>query len=167
MMYSNRVCQKLHDEHMATLALLERLERLVANNKPPEALDIGARTLLIDLAVAFENEIWRHFTFEEKYLFDYFAQSGDTEMAQHLTAEHEQIRNIGVRIIAMARAAAASGFLPPAWSEFRLLARQLAEQLTAHVHKEEGVLVPLLQDSMGSDTEEQLYTAYVMGEENI
>ena len=34
-MYSNRVCQKLHDEHMATLALLERLERFVANNTPP------------------------------------------------------------------------------------------------------------------------------------
>jgi hemerythrin-like domain-containing protein len=164
MMYSNRVCERLHDEHMATLTLLERLERFVANNRPPEAGDTGARTLLVDLAVAFENEIWRHFTFEEKYLFDYFAQSGDTEMAQHLTTEHEQIRNVGVRIISMARAAAASGFLPSAWNEFRLLARQLAEQLTAHVHKEEGVMIPLLQDSMESNTEEQLYMEYVMGE---
>lgn len=32
MMYANRVCERLHDEHMATLALLERLERFVANN---------------------------------------------------------------------------------------------------------------------------------------
>src|SRR5665811_2315805 len=103
MMYSNRVCERLHDEHMATLALLEKLERFVANNKPPEAIDAGARTRLVNLAVAFENEIWRHFGFEEKHLFDYFAQSGDTEMAQHLTTEHEQIRNVGVRIIAMAR----------------------------------------------------------------
>ena len=165
MMYSNRVCQKLHDEHMATLALLERLERFVANNKPPETIDSATRTLLINLAVAFENEIWRHFAFEEKHLFDYFAPSGDTEMAQHLTAEHVQIKNLGERIIAMARAAASSGFLPSAWSEFRLLARQLAEQLTAHAQKEEGVLIPLLQDSMESDTEEQLYTAYAMNEE--
>jgi len=163
-MYSNRVCQKLHDEHMATLALLERLERLVANHKPPETADTAARTLLIDLAVAFENEIWRHFGFEEKYLFEYFAQSGDTEMAQHLTAEHAQIRDVGGRIIAMARSAASSGFLPPAWNEFRASARQLAEQLTVHVHKEEGVLVPLLQDAMDSDTEERLYMDYVMGE---
>jgi hemerythrin-like domain-containing protein len=165
-MYSNRVCQKLHDEHMATLALLERLERYVANNKPPESIDTAARSLLVDLAVAFENEIWRHFAFEEKYLFDYFAQSGDTEMAQHLTTEHEQIKNVGVRIIAMARVAAASGFLAPGWNEFRMSARQLAEQLTAHVHKEEGVLVPLLQDSMDSDTEERLYTAHLTDEEN-
>ena len=39
MMYSNRVCQKLHDEHMATLALLEKLERFVGNNNPPAASD--------------------------------------------------------------------------------------------------------------------------------
>ena len=43
-MYSNRVCQKLHDEHMATLALLERLERFVANNTPPTAADTSARS---------------------------------------------------------------------------------------------------------------------------
>jgi hemerythrin-like domain-containing protein len=135
------------------------------DESPAQPIDTAARSLLVDLAVAFENEIWRHFAFEEKYLFDYFAQSGDTEMAQHLTTEHEQIKNVGSRIIAMARVAAASGFLPPGWNEFCMSARQLAEQLTAHVHKEEGVLVPLLQDSMESDTEEQLYTAYVMNEE--
>jgi hemerythrin-like domain-containing protein len=167
MMYSNRVCQKLHEEHMATLALLERLERFVANKEPPGKLDIGARTLLSDLAAAFESEIRHHFAFEEKYLFDYFATSGDTEMAQHLTTEHERIRNLGERTIAMARAAASSAFSPSAWSEFRLLARHLVEQLTEHVHKEEGVLVPLLQDCMESDTEEKLYMVYVMGEETL
>lgn len=161
-MYSNRVCQKLHDEHMATLTILERLERFVANNTPPAAADTSARTLLVDLVVAFENEVWRHFAFEEEHLFDYFNQSGDTEMAQHLTAEHVQIRSVGLPIIAMARTAAASGFLPQTWSEFRVLARQLAERLSTHVQKEEGVLIPLLQDAMDSDTEERLYIDYVM-----
>ncbi len=167
MMYSNRICQKLHDEHMATLALLEKLERFVASNKLPEATDSAARALLIDLAVAFENEIWRHFGFEEKHLFDYFAKTGDTEMGPLLTAEHLQIKNLGARIIAMARAAASSGFTPSAWNEFRPLACQLAEQLSTHAQKEEGVLIPLLQDSMESNTEEQLYTAYVMNEETF
>jgi hypothetical protein len=72
----------------------------------------------------------------------------------------------GAHIIMMACVAAVSGFLPAGWSELRVSARQLAEQLTANVHKEEGVLVPLLQDSMDSDTEERLYTAYVTDEEN-
>jgi hypothetical protein len=38
---------------------------------------------------------------------------------------------------------------------------------TAHVHKEEGVLVPLLQDCMENDTEEQLYMVYVTDEQNL
>jgi iron-sulfur cluster repair protein YtfE (RIC family) len=161
-MYANRVCQKLHDEHMATLTLLERLERFTANNAPPPANDPGARTLLLDLAVAFETEVWRHFAFEEEYLFDYFDQSGDTEMARHLTAEHGQIRDVGTLIIAMARAAAKAGFTPPAWNEFRPRARQLVEQLSTHAQKEEGVMIPLLQDAMDSETEERLYIDYVM-----
>jgi hemerythrin-like domain-containing protein len=86
MMYSNRVCERLHDEHMATLALLERLERFVANNKPLEAIDASARTPLIDLAVAFDNEIWRHFGFEEKYLFDYRSTFERGQRSSGLTA---------------------------------------------------------------------------------
>ena len=55
MMYSNRVSQKLHDEHMATLALLERLGRFIASKEPPKTVDIGTRTFLIDLTAAFES----------------------------------------------------------------------------------------------------------------
>ena len=66
MMYSNRVCQKLHDEHMATLGLLERLERFfVAKQEPPAAIDSATRIFLIDLAVAFESEVWHHFDFDK------------------------------------------------------------------------------------------------------
>ena len=162
---SNRVCQKIHDEHMATLALLERLERFMAAGSPPDAADPAARRLLVDLAVAFENEIWRHFAFEEKHLFRYFDNSGEPEMARHLTEEHVQIKGLGAPLIAVARGAAMSGFTPAAWNEFRRLSRQLAEQLSAHAQKEEGVLIPLLQDSMDEETEERLYIAYVMNEE--
>lgn len=162
-MYSNRVCQKLHEEHMATLALLERLERFVVKQEPSAAVDTGTRAFLIDLAVAFESEIWHHFDFEEAHLFGYLVAAGDEELARHLTSEHVQIKTVGERIIAMARAAASAPFSPSAWRDFRPLSHQLIEQLTAHVHKEEGVLVPLLQDSMESDTEDQLYMVYMTG----
>ena len=49
----------------------------------------------------------------------------------------------------------------------RVSAGKLAEQLTPHVQMEEGVLVPLMQDSMDSDTEERLHTACVIDEVNI
>jgi hemerythrin-like domain-containing protein len=120
-MYSSRVCQKLHDEHMATLALLERLERFVAKQEPPAAIDSATRTFLIDLAVAFESEVWHHFDFEEKHLFDYLVAAGDTELARHLSDEHVQIKAVGQPIIAMARAAASAPFSSPTWREFRPL----------------------------------------------
>jgi len=75
-----------------------------------------------------------------------------------------QIKAVGQPIIAMARAAASAPFSSPTWREFRPLSQQLIEQLTAHVHKEEGILVPLLEDSMQSDAEERLYLVYVTGE---
>ena len=99
MMYSNRVCQKLHDEHMATLAFLERLERFVSKGEPAAALDSATRSFLIDLAVAFESEVWHHFDFEEKHLFDYLIAAGDTELARHLTDEHVQITSPSVTLI--------------------------------------------------------------------
>ena len=128
MMYSNRVCHKLHDEHMATLALLERLERFVAKGEPAAASDSGTRSFLIDLAAAFESEVWRHFDFEEDYLFDYLVAEGDTELPRHLTDEHVQIKAVAERVIAMARAAAVAPFSPSAWCEFRPLSQQLIEQ---------------------------------------
>jgi iron-sulfur cluster repair protein YtfE (RIC family) len=162
-MYSNRVSQKLHEEHMATLALLERLERFVAKGEPPETVDSATRTFLVDLAVAFESEVWHHFDFEEQHLFAFLTAAGDAELARHLSDEHVQIKAAGERVIALARAGAQAPFSPTAWREFRPLSQQLIEQLTAHVHKEEGILVPLLQDSMASDAEERLYSEYVMG----
>ena len=51
----------------------------------------------------------------------------------------------------------------PVSTACRPLAQQLIEQLSAHVHKEEGILVPLLQDSMDGDAEERLYSEYAMG----
>ncbi len=66
MMYSNRVSQKLHDEHMATLALLERLGRFVASKEAPKTVDSDTRTFLIDLAAAFDSEIWHHFSSKAK-----------------------------------------------------------------------------------------------------
>ena len=39
--------------------------------------------------------------------------------------------------------------------------------MSAHAQKEEGVLIPLLQDNMDGDTEERLYQAYVMNEETF
>ncbi len=160
--FSNRVSQKLHDEHMATLALLERLERLAAGRTAPAAGDAAAGRLFTDVATAFEAEVWRHFDFEEEHLFPFLAQGGDAEIGAHLTDDHKVIRPLGARIIEMARAARTKGFDDAGWSEFRRLSSELCERLTAHVHKEEAALVPLLEDTMDAETEARLYEDYIV-----
>ncbi len=162
MEFSNRVSQKLHEEHMATVALLERLERLAAGRSPPPAGDPAAGRLLGDVATAFEAEVWRHFDFEEDHLFTYLAQAGDAEIGAHLTEDHQVIRPLGARIIAMARAARTQGFDEAGWAEFRRLAFELCERLNAHVQKEESALVPLLDEQMDAATEARLYEDYVI-----
>ncbi|MGA7426785.1 MAG: hemerythrin domain-containing protein, partial [Rhodoplanes sp.] len=72
-MFSNRISQTLHEEHRATVALMERLDGLIASNRrrPPDAAAPATAQLLRELAGGVEAEVNRHFDFEEQYLFTY------------------------------------------------------------------------------------------------
>ena len=66
MEFRNRLNQKLHDEHCATIALAERLEQMLARHArgaAPEISDRGVVRLLRDLYAAIETELTRHFRF--------------------------------------------------------------------------------------------------------
>ena len=65
MSYTNRVSQTLHEEHRATIALMERLEQLMARHRrgPPDIGAAGVTQLLADLSTGVEAEVQRHFAF--------------------------------------------------------------------------------------------------------
>ena len=163
MSFTNRISQTLHDEHAATVALMERLEQLIARHRrePPDAADRGVSQLLSDLSTGVEGEVERHFAFEEERLFTYLAAAGDEAIGAHLTDEHTAIRPIGVRIAALAREAAAQGFDAAHWEEFRRSGQELCERMLAHVQKEEMALLPLLDESMDAETESRLLQDYL------
>jgi len=163
MSYTNRISQTLHDEHGATVALMERLEQMLARGRrsPPDKADGNVARLLSDLAAGMEAEIERHFAFEEEHIFTYLEAIGDTGIGEHLTGEHAAIRPIGARVAEMARAAAASGFSPVEWEEFKRLANDLGDRMLAHVQKEEMALLPVIEENMDPETEERLYQEYV------
>lgn len=163
MSYTNRISQTLHDEHGATVALMERLEQMLARGRrgPPDKGDGNAARLLSDLAAGMEAEIERHFAFEEEHIFTYLEAIGDTGIGEHLTSEHAAIRPIGTRVAEIARAAAANGFTPAEWEEFRRLGQDLGERMLAHVQKEEMALLPVIEENMDAETEERLYQEYV------
>jgi hemerythrin-like domain-containing protein len=164
MSFNNRVSQVLHEEHRATVALMERLEQFIARHRrggPPNIADSGAAQLLSDLATGVQAEVQRHFDFEEQHLFTYLNAIGDEAIGAHLTDEHSTMRPLGVRVANMAREASAGGFDQAKWDEFRRLGAELCERMLAHVQKEEMALLPLLEENMDADTEMRLYEGYV------
>ena len=165
-MFSNRISQTLHEEHRATVALMERLDRLIASNRrrPPDGTEPATAQLLRDLASGVEAEINHHFDFEEQYLFTYLQTIGDEAIGAHLTDEHLAMRPLGHRLAALAREGVASGFDEASWTEFRQLGQELCERMLAHVQKEEMALLPLIEESMDAEMEARLYEEYVGNE---
>jgi hemerythrin-like domain-containing protein len=164
MSFANRVSQALHEEHRATIALMERLEQLIARFRrsgPPNATEAGIARLLSDLSTGVEAEVARHFDFEEQQLFPYLEAAGDAAIGAHLSEEHTVLRPLGARLATLARQAANGGFDQSTWSEFCRLGFELCERMLAHVQKEEMALLPLLEESMDADTEMRLYEDYV------
>jgi len=163
MSFTNRISQALHEEHRATIALVERLEQLMARCRqtPPDISAAGVRQLLADLSTGAEAEVQRHFDFEENSLFGYLERVGDDAIAAHLADEHAAMRPIGIAIARLAREAVASGFDQPKWAEFRRLGQEFCERILAHVQKEEMALLPLLEETMDADAEARLYQEYV------
>ncbi len=164
MSFSNRISQTLHEEHRATVALVERLETLLARKRhgdPPDVNDRGTAQLLADLSAGVEAEVLRHFAFEEEKVFSFLDAAGDAAIGEHLSSEHQAMRPLGVRLAALARAAASQGFDAAGWDEFRRLGLDLCERMLAHVQKEEMALLPLLEETMDAETEARLYQEYV------
>jgi hemerythrin-like domain-containing protein len=163
MSFTNRICQALHEEHGATVALMERLEQLLTRcrQEPPNADDRSVARLLSDLSIWAETEVQRHFAFEEDRLFTYLGAIGDEAIGAHLTDEHTAIRPIGIRIAALSREAAVRGFDSASWEAFRRIGSELCERILPHIQKEEMALLPLLEESMDADTEARLLHDYL------
>src|SRR3974390_2906071 len=145
---ANRITQTLHDEHRATIALVERLEQMLARHRrgaPPDIGERGIAQLLSDLSLGVETEVQRHFDFEENRLFGFLESGGDAAIAAHLTDEHRVIRPLGAAVAGLARGAADRGFDQETWEEFRRLGQDLCERMLAHVQKEEMALLPILE----------------------
>lgn len=161
-MFANRISQTLHDEHGATVALMEGLEKLISSHRRsiPDASDPNVRRFLGDLARDLASDIDRHFTFEEGSLFTYLEAMGDVAIGEHLTSEHEAMRPLARELIGLVKTATERGFDQPGWDAFKRAGQELCERMLAHVQKEEMALLPILEDVLDADTEAQLFEKY-------
>ncbi len=160
-MFTNRISQKLHEEHRTTTAVMERLEALLTRERRAPADSNTYASLLRDVAASVESEINRHFDFEERQLFTLLDTIGDAAIGAHLTAEHTAMRPLGARLAKLSRAAAAGGSNDASWAELRQVGLELCGRMLTHVQKEEMALLPLIEESMDVETEERLYDDYI------
>jgi iron-sulfur cluster repair protein YtfE (RIC family) len=143
--HTRQVSRRLHEEHVATLALWSRVEAVLAAGKAdPDLMRAAAASLA--------EEVAHHFDFEEQALFPRLAEAGEGDIAQLLEEEHAAIRAAAGRFIALAKQDFSA--------ELRRLGLELAERLVSHVQKEEMSLLPVLDDLLDEETDDALAAAY-------
>ena len=152
------VATTLHDEHMATLQLIGRLEALLGQRQPDIA-DAPTAALLRDLVRAVTLEIGSHFRFEEVFLFPRLLDAGEHEMISLLTEEHERIRPLALRLAALARHRRNELVTPQQWAEFTTTGADFTDRLASHVQKEEMGMLPVLDDLLDAETDGTLALA--------
>ena len=162
MNFDRRTPQLLHEDHQATIKVIETLEQILSRAKrsKPDVTDPSVKNALQTAASAIEDEISAHFTFEEEELFTRLADAGDGAIGAHLREEHQAILPLGIQMAALARAALDTGFSDTGWSEFRAVTGELIARMIPHIQKEEMALLPMLDDLLDPETDMELSSAY-------
>jgi len=161
MSFSSQVSRALDDEHRVNLDLLGRIEQALARaGRSGLAGDAEFVRLAGQFCHAIENDIGRHFDFEERELFPRLAEAGDTGITELLTEEHEAIRAVAAEVLPLARQAAAGSLAAAAANALKPLALEMVERMVAHIQKETMALLPMLEDLLDADTDRELAMAY-------
>lgn len=157
-----QVSRRLYEEHVAILELLARLSRALGtlDTQPPASQDPPWSMLLAQLASALDYEVTRHFEFEETQLFPRLHERGEGDLAELLFAEHEEIRPVARELLALLPEARAGRLDAAGWRRLKLAGLELADRLGSHAEKEQGALVPLVDEMLDDSTDEELWTQY-------
>ena len=162
MEFSRRTAQLLHEDHRATIAMIEALEDMIMRAKrvAPDVNDSKIRKTLEAATASIEHEVQSHFAFEENELFTRLAENGDVGIGEHLRSEHQAMLPIADKVAADARDALANGFTADSWMAFTSVTGELIERMLAHIQKEEMALLPMLDELLDPETDMQLVELY-------
>jgi hemerythrin-like domain-containing protein len=158
MSYSREVSRMLDEEHRANLDLLRRIDQALASSA--RASDRDLTDLLGAFGRQFDEEVRRHFDFEERELFPRLADGGAADMVAILLDEHDTMRAVAGELLPLARLAAAGGLDEAGWSTLRRSALEMVERLSGHIAKETMGMLPFLDAVLDEETDRSLAFAY-------
>lgn len=147
MFATTKTGQTLHGEHQSTLATLNDIDDLCQSRKAPNPADPAMQARLASIARILEDDVTRHFAYEEEVLFPVLRDAGAAMMVEMLEGEHAIIRPLARSLRQLCLTAIEQGTFPPDnWSELQTLGMELVERETFHIQKEEmGLLGALSQ----------------------
>lgn len=161
MNFSRQTSRALHEDHRANLQLLGRAEQMFARaprgtgNRDPELLKLVAA-----LAQHLQQDVDRHFGFEERELFSRLREAGDGGIAMLLSEEHEAIRAVAEELVPLAGGVASGSLDGAGWDTLKACVLELVERQVSHIQKEEMALLPMLDDMLDDETDRQLAFDY-------
>jgi hemerythrin-like domain-containing protein len=164
MSFARQVSRMLDEEHRASLELVGRVEHaFVRAPRPGAPRDPEIARVASAFARHLEQEIGRHFEFEERELFPRLATAGEGDIAALLEEEHDAIRAVAADVLPLALAAAAGTIADADFQALKRGSLELVERLVGHIQKETMGLLPMLDLLLDEDTDRDLALAYAAG----
>jgi hemerythrin-like domain-containing protein len=111
-----------------------------------------------------DDDLFRHYRFEEEIVFPRLAEVGLSPITDMLSMEHETIRGLADGLRSAAIVALESGFTSASWSEFRDGVMDLVHSVNFHIQKEEMGVIRQLDMVLGAGVDRELgvlYAAFV------
>jgi hemerythrin-like domain-containing protein len=156
--FSSQVSRLLDEEHRTSLDLLGRVEKAFARS--PRSADAELAKLLAAFARHVENDIGRHFDFEETQLFPRLSEAGEYDISALLTDEHDAMREVAAELLPLLNAAAAGTLDAAGFDALRRTVIEMVERMVSHIQKETMALLPMLDQLLDEEQDRELAFAH-------
>jgi len=113
------------------------------------------------MAGALQHEITRHFQLEEEKLFPILQSRGEGDLAELLLEEHAVIRAVAGPLLQLIQRARLGELDAAGWRMLKTHGLELVERLSSHAQKEQGALVPLVDEMLDEAADEEIWNEYV------